>query len=187
MVFSPGGAPIASHDPCRRLLVFGMHFVGDGVGSLQPSRVRDPALISGLAHRCETRYRRGDLEGAQLALHDILLMLWEDAQQPSGSADTALEDIVEAIRQDASRRRRVVDLARQAALSRAQFTRRFIAATGMAPARFVIRARIERARQLLSETSLSVTQVASLLGYSDVAYFSRQYKRTTGHSPRSAH
>jgi YesN/AraC family two-component response regulator len=39
------------------------------------------------------------------------------------------------------------------------------------------------ASQLLSETKLSVGQVATILGYSDVAYFSRQYKRYAGHSP----
>jgi transcriptional regulator GlxA family with amidase domain len=68
-------------------------------------------------------------------------------------------------------------------LSRAQFTRRFIAHAGMSPARYLIRARIDRARQLLTETNMSVTQVAQTLGYPDIAYFSRQYKRHTGHPP----
>jgi AraC-like DNA-binding protein len=30
---------------------------------------------------------------------------------------------------------------------------------------------------------MSVTQVAQTLGYPDIAYFSRQYKRHTGHPP----
>jgi transcriptional regulator GlxA family with amidase domain len=36
---------------------------------------------------------------------------------------------------------------------------------------------------LLTETNMSVTQVAATLGYTDIAYFSRQYRRHTGHSP----
>jgi AraC family transcriptional regulator of arabinose operon len=52
--------------------------------------------------------------------------------------------------------------------------------------RYLIRARIDRAHQLLTETSMSVTQVAATLGYTDIAYFSSQYKRYTGCSPRAA-
>jgi len=40
-----------------------------------------------------------------------------------------------------------------------------------------------RAHELLTETRMSVTQVAAALGYADVAYFSRQYKRHTGRPP----
>jgi YesN/AraC family two-component response regulator len=42
---------------------------------------------------------------------------------------------------------------------------------------------VERARHLLDETELTVGQVATILGYSDVAYFSRQFKRYAGRSP----
>jgi transcriptional regulator GlxA family with amidase domain len=54
------------------------------------------------------------------------------------------------------------------------------------PARFLVRARIDRARRLLTETNLSVTRVAEMLGYPDIAYFSRQYRRHTGQPPSGA-
>ncbi len=34
---------------------------------------------------------------------------------------------------------------------------------------------------------MSVAQVAITLGYTDIAHFSRQYKRHTGHPPRHPH
>jgi transcriptional regulator GlxA family with amidase domain len=74
-------------------------------------------------------------------------------------------------------------MAAQAVLSRAQFTRRFVAQHGTSPAQYLIQARVERAHQLLTETAMTVTQVAAALGYTDVAYFSRQYKFRTGTSP----
>jgi len=77
----------------------------------------------------------------------------------------------------------VPELAVRAALSRAQFTRRFTARFGLSPARYVARARTDRAHQLLTETSMSVTQVATTLGYTDLGYFSRQYKSHHGHPP----
>jgi len=44
--------------------------------------------------------------------------------------------------------------------------------------------RIERARELLAEQDLSVTQVAAELGYSAPAHFARAFRRETGTSPR---
>jgi transcriptional regulator GlxA family with amidase domain len=105
---------------------------------------------------------------------------------PPGPVDAALHEITHAIRQDPSRRWTVAELAERTALSRAQFTRRFTAHTGMSPIRYLIEARIDRARQLLTETKTSVTHVALTLGYTDIGYFSRQFKRHTGHSPSRA-
>lgn len=199
-VFAPGDEPVATHDPRRRLLVFGMHFeVGDGfeVGGggavALPERgcfVRDQALLTALARRCETSHRRGDPLGRRqslLCLEQLLLLLWEEWTHPApGPVDAALDELTHAIRQDPSRRWSVAELAGRAGLSRAQFTRRFTAHTGLSPARFLIQARIDRATQLLTETNMSVSQVASTLGYTDIAYFSRQFTRQTGHSPRHA-
>ena len=47
----------------------------------------------------------------------------------------------------------------------------------------MIRARIERARRLLEESSLSLEQVASSLGYTDVYFFHRQFKAVAGVTP----
>ena len=44
--------------------------------------------------------------------------------------------------------------------------------------------RIERARELLAEKDLSITDVAAELGYSAPAHFARAFRRETGVSPR---
>ena len=86
----------------------------------------------------------------------------------------------ELAREDASRRSRTAgELAGSERL-------RFVAQLGTSPAQYLIQARIDRAHQLLTETGMSVTQVASALGYTDVPYFSRQYKQRTGTTPRDA-
>jgi AraC-like DNA-binding protein len=192
VVFAPGDTPVARHDPNRRLLVFGMHFHAEGPVS-PPSRwalVRDLGLLESLARRGDLAHRRGDPLGRHqvlLCLAQILCLIWEDALHlPSGPVDAALDDISSAIRQDPGRRWTITELAARASLSRAQFTRRFTAHTGMSPGRFAVHARIARATELLVETTMSVTQVAAALGYSDVAYFSRQYKWITGRSPSTS-
>ncbi len=196
-VFAPGDAPTAGHDQRRRLLVFGMHFaVGRRRSAARvapPGRccqVRDRTLIAALARRCDTSFRRGDPLGRRhslICLEQLLWVLWEDAvHPPPDPVDAALDELVHAIRQDPGRRWTVAEMSGRCALSRAQFTRRFTGQAGLPPARYVIQARIDRARYLLAETGMSVSQVATALGYPDVAYFSRQFKRSTGHPPSRA-
>jgi AraC-like DNA-binding protein len=189
-VFAPGDAPTASHDPRRRLLVFGMHFAVSPAGVVPGERwaeVADRVLLGALARSSDTAYRRGDALGrrqAELCLEQLLGLIWDAAYSPQPSAtDTAVQEVAQAIRQDPSRDWSVAEMAAQAALSRAQFTRRFVAQHGTSPAQYVIQSRIDRAHELLVETAMSVTQTAAALGYTDVAYFSRQYKQRTGHSP----
>ena len=189
-VFAPGDAPTASHDPRRRLLVFGMHFTVSPAGVVPGERwaeVSDRVLLGALARSSDTAYRRGDPLGrrqAELCLEQLLGLIWDAAHSPQPSAtDTAVQEVAQAIRQDPSRAWSVAEMSAQATLSRAQFTRRFLAQQGMSPAQYLIRARIDRADQLLTETGLTVTQVAAALGYTDVPYFSRQYKQRTGRSP----
>jgi AraC family transcriptional regulator, arabinose operon regulatory protein len=201
VVFAPRDEPVARHDPRRRLLVFGMHFAVPAVDGADPApsevvppsrwcQMRDQALVTSLARHCDMSYRRGGplaVLQSQLCLEQLLCLLWEDfVHPPPGPVDAALHEITHAIRQDPSRRWTLAELAERAALSRAQFTRRFTAHAGMSPMRYVIKARIDRAHHLLTETKASVTQVAVTLGYTDVGYFSRQYKRHTGRPPSRA-
>lgn len=194
-VFAPGDAPTAGHDPKRRLLVFGMHFApageawrtADVVPGQRWGEVQDRVLLGALSKATDTAYRRQDALGsrqAELCLEQLLAIVWEAAHDKGRTAgDEVVDDVAQAIRQDPGRDWSVAEMAHQAALSRAQFTRRFVARHGRAPAQFLIQARIDRAHQLLTESGMTVTQTAAALGYTDVPYFSRQYKQRTGRSP----
>jgi AraC-like DNA-binding protein len=192
-VFRPGDTPAARHDPHRRLLVFGMHFDAGTRTEIPPRgpvRVQDLTLLGALARRCDRSFRRGGPLGARhslLCLEQLLCVLHEDAMSETlGPVDAELDRIAQEMRQDPGRRWTVAELAAQAALSRAQFTRRFVAYAGLTPAHYLINVRLARAQELLTETQMSVTQIAAALGYVDVAYFSRQYKRHTGQPPSAA-
>jgi AraC family transcriptional regulator of arabinose operon len=201
-VFAPGDAPTAGHDPKRRLLVFGMHFdvkpsgvKGSGVeatgGGVVPAarwgEGRDRELLGVLARTSDAAYRRGDVVGtrqAELCVEQLLGMIWDAAHNPGRSAtDGAIDEVARLIRQDPGHDWTVGEMARRAALSRAQFTRRFVAQLGMSPAQYLIQSRIDRAHQLLTETGMTVTQTAAALGYSDVPYCRRQDKQRTGRTP----
>jgi AraC-like DNA-binding protein len=78
---------------------------------------------------------------------------------------------------------RVSTLSALSGLSVSLFSSLFKCATGYAPIEFFIRLRMQRACELLRETTLSIKEVATLLGYSDQFYFSRIFKSVNGVAP----
>lgn len=53
----------------------------------------------------------------------------------------------------------------------------------IAPMQYLIRLRMQQAKQLLLESDLTVTQIAGKCGYTDVYYFSNAFRRHTGINP----
>ena len=75
------------------------------------------------------------------------------------------------------------ELCRQVSLSRSALVRRFTSAVGQPPMRYLTRLRIQRATSLLRETDLTVSGVASRVGYSSEESFHRAFRRTVGQPP----
>ncbi len=65
------------------------------------------------------------------------------------------------------------------------FAHAFRHTLGLAPHRYVLLRRVERAKHLLRETDLSITEIAHEVGYSNPGNFSVVFHRFTGHSPRN--
>ena len=76
------------------------------------------------------------------------------------------------------------DYAELCCMSKYHFARVFKQVTGLPPLEYRARIRIEHAKELLSNSFLSVSEIASTLGYASPAYFSDSFKRQVGLSPR---
>jgi AraC-like DNA-binding protein len=193
-VMRPGESPRGRQDLRRRLIVFAVHFTPGPPGNPLPRdfwphgrHVADAAWIAALAERCVAGAQRGDelgREQARAALWQMLLHLREEASRPAAQpGDAALQRIVAEIHRAPGSPWPVDELAERVHLSRSQFNRRFRALTGVSPTRYVIRTRVQRARQLLVESDMPVWRIGEALGYRDVAFFSRQYRQVMGRSP----
>lgn len=68
-------------------------------------------------------------------------------------------------------------------LSTAYFSRLFKEKIGMTFSDYLASCRVERARQLLATTDLSISEVANAIGYQEANSFSRLFKTRTGQSP----
>ncbi|MBE5732577.1 MAG: AraC family transcriptional regulator [Clostridiales bacterium] len=77
----------------------------------------------------------------------------------------------------------VVGISSQLGLSRAHFTTVFTKAVGEAPYNYLTKIRINHAKQYLSSTTLSITEIAYSVGFSSIERFSEQFKRYTSVSP----
>lgn len=74
-------------------------------------------------------------------------------------------------------------VARQLGLSLRQLERRFKQQVGQTLHSEYMLARVEKAHQYLQQTTLSVTEVAALTGFTSVEYFSKVYRRVFGVLP----
>jgi AraC family transcriptional regulator len=75
------------------------------------------------------------------------------------------------------------ELAQCAGVGRTRFVETFAQHFGCSPHRFILRRRIERARQLLREGRRSMTSIAYELGFSSPSHFSAAFKAQTRMSP----
>lgn len=75
------------------------------------------------------------------------------------------------------------DLAAAAGFSRYHFAREFRAAFGETPGGYLSRRRVERAKDLLANANLTVTEVCMLVGFSSLGSFSRRFTELVGCAP----
>jgi len=74
-------------------------------------------------------------------------------------------------------------LARVSRVSEAHFARSIKDAFGLPPHRYLLTRRIERAKSLLRDTDLSVTDIAFQTGWNSLGTFGRTFRDVTGESP----
>jgi AraC family transcriptional regulator len=65
------------------------------------------------------------------------------------------------------------------------FSRRFKRSTGLSPHQYVVRKRVERAKELLTNTELTLFEVAISVGFADQSHLAKHTKRLLGVSPKS--
>ena len=78
---------------------------------------------------------------------------------------------------------RVSRLASVSGVSAAHFARCFRDAFGVPPHRYLLTRRIERAKALLRDTDLSITEIAFQTGWDSLGTFGRTFRDVTGESP----
>ena len=76
------------------------------------------------------------------------------------------------------------DLAKRAGMSKSSLNRLFLKAVVKSPVDRLIEFRVDRAKTLLDDLSLNISEIALRCGFGDSNYFSRRFRQTVGISPR---
>lgn len=159
---------------------------------LSPGRQADAAwpvdaMFGVLAHEAGAREAGSDLIVERLAKSIFLLVARFDRQQ-LGSAGAESAD------RDLARFLALVDRHFAADLSLAEYAQRMDASverltrlarkgTGKSPMQLVHERRLKEACHRLAQTAQSIGEISSGLGFSDVAYFCRFFKKRAGSTP----
>jgi AraC-like DNA-binding protein len=101
-----------------------------------------------------------------------------------GLAPRVVRRIREYIDDNLDQRISVELLAGLANLSVCYFVRAFKQSMGVTPHDYLIRQRVERTKQLLSDTDVPLSQIALAAGFADQSHFARRFRQHVGMSPR---
>lgn len=130
-----------------------------------------------------------------LALVTHVAIRYGGMRKPSPSllgalARWQLQRAKEMMASNLAQRVSLVHIARHCEISPSHFSRAFKASTGLTPSGWLVRLRIDRAKDLLRESAASLAEVAAQCGFADQAHFTRTFSRYLGSSPgawRRAH
>lgn len=120
-----------------------------------------------------------------MGLIGFLSRCYAQARHPEIKPLMRFGEVLSYVEQNSAARLTVRDLARRAHMSESSLTRMFHRVTGLPPLEHVIRIRMARARDLLLRSDSRITEVAYECGFNDSNYFSRQFKKISGLSPRA--
>jgi len=100
-----------------------------------------------------------------------------------GMPTIRLNRTLEYINQNLSRDLRLWELAQIAGMSPNYFCELFKASTGIPPYRYILRRRIERAKQYLRDPKITLACAGAAVGFADQSHFTKVFRRIVGVTP----
>lgn len=198
--FIPSGTPHSYYNHKEKVFQkYWAHFdVYPGLRLLQvlnlPLMVKAP--LGGKAHKLFRQYVRllGSRSAAdRLQEKAVLLQLLAEyihlanADEPTYkyTADSKIEEVLRFMNQNITAPLSVTRLAREFHLHPNHFIRFFKEKTGQTPAKYLKTKKMERAKRFLEESDLSIAEIMTQIGESDLSNFSKQFKSYYALSPRA--
>ena len=124
-----------------------------------------------------------DLTLQEMVVHIIQTQNLQIAVNEGAEANNALSYVINFIRANIGEKIHIEQLSEKACMSRASFYRAFKREFSISPVDFILQEKIKKAKHLLTDTKASISDVCYQLGFSDLNYFGRQFKKSEGISP----
>lgn len=140
----------------------------------------------------ETRVARPGAEAVVDRLAEVLFIQMvrayiEQSKAPAGMlaaiADKQIGEALQLMHQAPQRAWTLASLAQRVGISRSAFAARFNQLVGQPPMHYLTFWRMQKARELLTETRLSTAAIAERVGYRSEAAFGKAFKKVVGTGP----
>jgi len=91
--------------------------------------------------------------------------------------------VIEFLENNLDKKIYITDMADIAYMSVRNFQRTFIRAFGISPINYLIQVRLQKARKLLRESDLEISEISSVTGFTDVSHLIRCFKKYSKTTP----
>ncbi len=136
----------------------------------------------------------GSLQMIKLLLEQLMISLYRSQQNSSDNRKPGpitrehfeqdiVQDVLTFLGENIGNTIRFIDVVNYSNISETSLKTIFSSKMGMGVMRYFNLMKIEKAKQYIREEQYNFTQIASLLSYDSIHYFSRQFKKFTGMSP----
>ena len=129
--------------------------------------------------------KRSDPLGREIAqqLTRVMLLVLKDGGYGPQENDKFLADVDEWLFENRFEKPDYATLARSMGMGVCTLHRKFRRSAGQSLHNRFLAVRIQTAREMISDRSIAIEEVAHVLGFNDVYYFSRQFRRIVGMPP----
>ena len=167
----------------------------DGIEIRNRFQVRDTQLENigwALKEEMECGYPCGQLYFDSLAVAVATRLIHRHSSKSIGTknpnkrlSDRRLRQVFVYIEDNLAENIALADLAAVVGLSVSHFNVLFREAVGLSPHQYLIRRRVERAKDLLGESKLSIGQIAAESGFAHQSHLARHMRRMLGVAPKA--
>lgn len=131
----------------------------------------------------EKVYQSANLSSICEVVEDCIRRFEKHCVEDDGAARSDVERVRHYIRYHVDEELRTDQLAALVYLSQTYLSYIFKKETGMTISRYIRQCRMEKAKELLTQTDMKIVQVCEKVGFSNVSYFCQSFREYAGMSP----